>query len=130
MTCPLVVGMGGSLRTPSTSLTALRVAVEGVADAGAYTRTLDLKRPRLPFYTSERAVPVSARRLADTVQAADALLWISPTYHGSVGGAFKNAVDWLALLADHDPSASARRTCHWRGAPTRASKSRGNWDIT
>ncbi|MGW6476051.1 NAD(P)H-dependent oxidoreductase [Streptomyces nigra] len=58
MTRPLVVGMGGSLRTPSTSLTALRVAVEGAADAGAYTRTLDLKRPRLPFYTSERAVRV------------------------------------------------------------------------
>ncbi|MBW8797870.1 MAG: hypothetical protein JF597_31080 [Streptomyces sp.] len=37
MTRPLVVGMGGSLHTPSTSLTALRVAVEGAADAeGAF----------------------------------------------------------------------------------------------
>jgi FMN reductase len=35
MTRPLVVGMGGSLRTPSTSLTALCVAVEGAAEAGA-----------------------------------------------------------------------------------------------
>ncbi|MGW5304115.1 NADPH-dependent FMN reductase [Streptomyces griseoluteus] len=100
---PLVVGMGGSLRTPSTSLTALRVAVEGAAEAGADTEVLDLKRLDLPFYTSVGAVPTSARRLADTAQAADALLWSSPTYHGSVSGAFKNAVDWLALLADHDP---------------------------
>ncbi|MGY5044259.1 NADPH-dependent FMN reductase [Streptomyces sp. 900105755] len=104
MTRPLVVGMGGSLRTPSTSLTALCVAVEGAADAGAGTLVIDLKQLALPFYTSEHGVvPASARRLADTVQAADALLWSSPTYHGSVSGAFKNAVDWLALLADHDP---------------------------
>ncbi|MFE3031667.1 NADPH-dependent FMN reductase [Streptomyces canus] len=95
--------MGGSLRSPSTSLTALWVAVEGAAEAGADTRVIDLKRLGLPFYTSEHGIPPSARRLADTVEAADALLWSSPTYHGSVSGAFKNAVDWLALLADHDP---------------------------
>ncbi|MEU2589206.1 NAD(P)H-dependent oxidoreductase [Streptomyces avermitilis] len=100
---PLVVGMGGSLRTPSTSLTALCVAVEGAAEAGAETQVIDLKRLDLPFYTSEHGIPPSARRFADTVQAADALLWSSPTYHGSVSGAFKNAVDWLALLADHEP---------------------------
>ncbi|MEU1711034.1 NAD(P)H-dependent oxidoreductase [Streptomyces sp. NPDC005706] len=64
---------------------------------------IDLKRLNLPFYTSEHGIPASARRHADTVQAADALLWSSPAYHGSVSGAFKNAVDWLALLADHDP---------------------------
>ncbi|MFF7381848.1 NAD(P)H-dependent oxidoreductase [Streptomyces griseoluteus] len=100
---PLVVGMGGSLRTPSTSLTALRVAVEGAADAGADTRVIDLRRLDLPFYTPEREVPPAARRLAEAARAADALLWSSPTYHGSVSGAFKNAVDWLSLLAGHDP---------------------------
>ncbi|MFF4394537.1 NADPH-dependent FMN reductase [Streptomyces sp. NPDC001480] len=85
---PLVVGMGGSLRTPSTSLTALCVAVEGAAGAGADTEVIDLKQLSLPFYTSEHGIPPSARRLADIVQAADALLWSSPTYHGSVSGAY------------------------------------------
>ncbi len=99
----LVVGMGGSLRTPSTSLTALRVAIEGAAAAGADTEVISLSGLDLPFYTAERAAPPAARFLADTVHAADALLWSSPTYHGSVSGAFKNAVDWLALLADRDP---------------------------
>ncbi|MFF3162312.1 MULTISPECIES: hypothetical protein [unclassified Streptomyces] len=37
MARPLVVGLEGSLRTPSASLTALRAAVEGAADAGADT---------------------------------------------------------------------------------------------
>lgn len=59
------------------------VAVEGAAEAGADTQVIDLKRLDLPFYTSEHGISPSARRLADTVQAADALLWSSPTYHGS-----------------------------------------------
>ncbi|MEV6653818.1 NAD(P)H-dependent oxidoreductase [Streptomyces sp. NPDC051219] len=99
----LVVGMGGSLRTPSTSLAALRVAIEGAAAAGADTEVIALSRLDLPFYAAEHGAPPAARFLAETIHGADALLWSSPTYHGSVSGAFKNAVDWLALLADRDP---------------------------
>jgi FMN reductase len=99
----LVVGMGGSLRTPSTSLAALRVAIEGAAAAGADTDVIALSGLDLPFYAAEHGTPPAARFLADTIYGADALLWSSPTYHGSVSGAFKNAVDWLVLLADRDP---------------------------
>ncbi len=31
------------------------------------------------------------------------MIWSSPTYHGSVSGSFKNALDWLILLAEHAP---------------------------
>jgi FMN reductase len=31
------------------------------------------------------------------------MIWSSPTYHGSVSGSFKNALDWLILLAERDP---------------------------
>ena len=30
-------------------------------------------------------------------------MWVSPLYHGSVSGAFKNLVDWLELTAKDDP---------------------------
>ena len=33
----------------------------------------------------------------------DAMIWSSPTYHGSVSGSFKNALDWLILLAERTP---------------------------
>lgn len=33
----------------------------------------------------------------------DVMIWSSPTYHGSVSGSFKNALDWLILLAERDP---------------------------
>jgi FMN reductase len=48
-------------------------------------------------------VPAAARDLADTVYACDAMVWSTPTYHGSVSGSFKNALDWLILLAERDP---------------------------
>jgi FMN reductase len=95
--------MGGSLRTASTSRATLQTALDGVSAASArasliWTRDLDL-----PVYTPEVTMPRAARELADTVYSADAMIWSTPTYHGSVSGSFKNALDWLILLAEKDP---------------------------
>jgi FMN reductase len=98
-----VVGLGGSLREMSTSRTALQVALEGATASGADTELLWVRDLGLPLYTDEHAPPPGAHRLAEAVYAADALIWSSPTYHGSVSGSFKNALDWLILLAENDP---------------------------
>jgi FMN reductase len=98
-----VVGLGGSLRQESTSRTALQVALEGAAASGAGVELIWVRDLDLPLYTAEHAPPPDAHRLAETVYNADALIWSSPTYHGSVSGSFKNALDWLILLAENDP---------------------------
>jgi FMN reductase len=98
-----VVGLGGSLREMSTSRTALQVALEGAAAGGADVELIWVRDLGLPLYTDEHAPPPSAHRLAETVYQADALIWSSPTYHGSVSGSFKNALDWLILLAGNEP---------------------------
>jgi FMN reductase len=98
-----VVGLGGSLREMSTSRTALQVALEGAAASGAGTELIWLRNLSLPLYSDEHAPPAAAHQLANAVYQADALIWSSPTYHGSVSGAFKNALDWLILLAGSDP---------------------------
>jgi FMN reductase len=98
-----VVGLGGSLRDESTSLTALRTALDGVQAAGAQPRMIPVRDLRLPMYSAEQVVPPPARDLAEAVYSCDALIWSSPTYHGSVSGSFKNALDWLILLAERDP---------------------------
>jgi FMN reductase len=36
----------------------------------------------------------------DVCRRADAMLWCSPTYHGTVSGIFKNALDHIELLSD------------------------------
>ncbi len=98
-----VVGLGGSLRTASTSLTALKAALDGAAAAGAEVQLIWVRDLGLPLYTAEHAIPAGAHDFADAVHRCDAMIWSSPTYHGSVSGSFKNALDWLILLAERDP---------------------------
>jgi FMN reductase len=98
-----VVGLGGSLRAASTSRTALQAALEGAAADGADTELIWVRDLGLPLYTAEHATPPAAHELADTVYRCDAMIWSSPTYHGSVSGSFKNTLDWLILLAENDP---------------------------
>ncbi len=100
-----VVGIGGSLAADSRSLAALRVALAGAREAGADITLFDVRALNLPMYVpSESPVPPPARVMADTVYAADGLIWSSPLYHGTVSGSFKNALDWLHLLQDRDPA--------------------------
>jgi FMN reductase len=100
-----VAGLGGSLAVPSSSLAALKIALEGAAEAGAQTELLDIRELNLPMYTpGETAVPDSVERLCRTVHEADGLLWSSPLYHGTISGSFKNALDWLQLLSQREPA--------------------------
>jgi FMN reductase len=98
-----VVGLGGSLRAASTSRMALQVALDGAAASGAEVELLAIRDLGLPLYTAEHAPPPGADEFAETVYASDAMIWSSPTYQGSVSGAFKNALDWLILLGDRTP---------------------------
>ena len=52
-----VVGLGGSLRDESTSLTALRTALDGVQAAGAQPRMIPVRDLGLPMYSPEQVVP-------------------------------------------------------------------------
>ena len=98
-----VVGLGGSLRAASTSHSALQAAVDGARHAGAQASLVWIRDLDLPLYTTERPIPSAARQFANAVYSSDALIWSTPTYHGSVSGSFKNALDWLILLAERDP---------------------------
>jgi FMN reductase len=99
-----IVGIGGSLSKNSTSLAALKLALQGAAEAGAEVELIDVGSLNVPFYSPEGEVPEAARRLADSVYHADGLLWASPLYHGTISGSFKNAIDWLQLLGDRQPA--------------------------
>jgi FMN reductase len=98
-----VVGLGGSLRAESTSRSALQVALDGAAAAGADVTLVAVRDLDLPLYTAEHAIPPAAQEFADAAHACDAMIWSSPTYQGSVSGSFKNVLDWLILLGDRQP---------------------------
>jgi FMN reductase len=99
-----IVGLGGSLRLNSSSRAALKVALDGAADAGATVELLDLHQLQLPMFDpGSDGVPESVAGFIDAVYAADGMIWSSPLYHGSVSGSFKNALDWLDLLGKREP---------------------------
>ena len=98
-----VIGLGGSLRKGSTSLAALQITLDAAAKAGASTRLLAVGELDLPMYRPGMDVPPTAKALLDAAATAQGMVWSSPTYNGSVSGSFKNAIDWLHLLGDHDP---------------------------
>lgn len=100
-----VVGLGGSLSKRSSSLAALKIALQGAVEANAETKLLDVRALALPMYDpGERNPPDSVLRMADAMYNADGLIWSSPMYHGTISGSFKNALDWLQVLGNRQPS--------------------------
>jgi len=101
-----IVGLGGSLRVSSRSRAALAVALDGAASAGATVELLDLRQLDLPMFNPEQEAnaPAAVRTMLDTCYEADAMLWSSPMYNGSVSGSFKNAIDWMHMLGSRDPA--------------------------
>src|SRR3954449_7771793 len=99
-----IVALGGSLGQESTSLAAVRVALDGAADAGARTQLFDIRQLDLPMYVPHRKeAPDAARAFCEAVYECDGMLWSSPMYHGTISGSFKNALDWMQLLSKKQP---------------------------
>ena len=99
---PHVVGIGGTLRNGSTGLRALERALLAAEEAGATTELLDLRELDLPMYQPGRPLEEygeNVQRLVEAMRAADAMLWSTAAYHGTLAGVTKNALDFAQLLA-------------------------------
>jgi FMN reductase len=106
-----IVGLGGSVASGSRSLSALKAALAGAEAAGAASELFDIRAMSLPMFNPKEldTAPGEAFHLADAAYRANGHIWSSPMYHGTISGAFKNALDWLYLLRDRDPPYLADR---------------------
>ena len=96
---PLILGLGGTPRAGSTTERCLRLALDHAQSLGC--RTLLLSGPDLPceiyeFDPTERSP--KARALVQALRDADGLILASPSYHGSMSGLLKNALDYAEDL--------------------------------
>ena len=91
-----ILAVSGSLRASSHNTSLLRAALEAVPD-GVELELWD-GIGELPFYDEdvEHDAPDSVRRLREDWAAADAILFATPEYNGSVPGGLKNAIDWAS----------------------------------
>src|SRR5215210_2563559 len=105
-----VLGLGGSLRLGSATTQALRVALAGAEAAGAHTELVDLAAFPLPVFdgtytlagytASERG---SVSKLLEMVTGAQGVILASPTYHNTLSGALKNALELLEVYNEDGP---------------------------
>jgi chromate reductase, NAD(P)H dehydrogenase (quinone) len=91
-----ILGVSGSPRAESYNTALLREAAK-LAPAGAQVELWE-GIGDLPIYDQdlEADVPESVRRLREDWGSADAILFATPEYNGSVPGGLKNAVDWAS----------------------------------
>jgi chromate reductase, NAD(P)H dehydrogenase (quinone) len=91
-----ILAVSGSLREGSFNTSLLRAALEAAPEGVELELWEGLGE--LPLYDEdlEDDAPESVRRLREDWGAADAILFSTPEYNGSVPGGLKNAVDWAS----------------------------------
>ncbi|MES2536370.1 MAG: NAD(P)H-dependent oxidoreductase [Pseudomonadota bacterium] len=92
---PLIVGIGGTMRAGSTSEMALSAALGMARKLGMRTRMLSGAALVMDAYepgTGSRSA--NALALVTALREADGILISSPSYHGSISGLLKNAIDY------------------------------------
>ena len=92
---PFIVGIGGTTRAGSTSELALRATLALAEGLGARTAVLcatDLVMD--PYDPMVKTRSDSAQRLVQLLREADGIVIASPSYHGSIPGLLKNALDY------------------------------------
>jgi FMN reductase len=100
---PAIVGIGGTVRSDSTSEAALRVALASSQRAGGHIEFFAAADLVLPFYDPRAAGrSESALRLLAALRAADGVIVSSPGYHGAISGLIKNALDYVEDMAEDD----------------------------
>ena len=100
--------VAGSLRAPSYCLATCH-AIREMAEALDFrVEIIDPRALNLPMYVPDFELEdygngrVGIERLVEAYRRADAMVWVSPTYHGTVSGVFKNMLDFAEFLSNDE----------------------------
>lgn len=92
-----ILGIAGSLRGASFNRALLRAAVE-LAPPGVEITTFG-ELGALPFYDGDveaAGEPPVVHHLREAIEAADAILLVTPEYNDGTSAVLKNAIDWAS----------------------------------
>jgi chromate reductase len=94
-----ILAVSGSLREDSYNTSLLRAATEAAPDGVELELFEPAALAALPLYDQDlegEALPESVELLRETWGSADAILFATPEYNGSIPGGLKNAIDWAS----------------------------------
>jgi chromate reductase, NAD(P)H dehydrogenase (quinone) len=92
-----VLGISGSLRAASYNTALLRAAAELAPSGVEIERYEDLES--LPPYNEDRdtdSPPAAVQQLREQIASADAVLFATPEFNGTMPGQVKHVVDWAS----------------------------------
>jgi NAD(P)H-dependent FMN reductase len=95
-----IIIISGSIRTGRKSHQVAEVLKDRFVKSGyKHTEVLDLAIYDLPVleekYGDHAEMPTGLAEIQQKIDQADAMIFVSPEYHGSYSGALKNAVDYF-----------------------------------
>jgi FMN reductase len=96
---PLIVSIGGTMTTNSSSERLMRHVLSQCEAAGAETLCFDGAALDLPMYGYGTPRTDKATALIEGLRRADGVVISSPGYHGTVSGLIKNALDYVEDMA-------------------------------
>jgi chromate reductase len=93
-----VLGISGSLRADSHNTRLLRAAADELPSGAELVISDPAALKAIPPYDEDdEQHPVDAvQALRETIAQADAVLFATPEYNGSIPGQLKNALDWVS----------------------------------
>jgi FMN reductase len=96
---PVILGLGGASRPNSSSEKALRISLEVAESCGVDVVLVTAGGLDLPMFTPHLQFRSdAAQHLVDLFRRCDGVIIASPSYHGSVSGLVKNALDYTEDL--------------------------------
>ena len=100
LTRPLIIGIGGTTRSGSSSERLLKFALSAAEAAGARAEIFAGPLLDLPMYAPDRNERApAAKRMIAALRQSDGVILASPGYHGTVSGLIKNALDYTEDLS-------------------------------
>jgi len=100
---PLIVGIGGTSRSGSSTELALRFTLKAAERAGAQTAIVAGPDLEFPMYSQDRSERCdNASEMVRLLRRCHGIVVASPGYHGSVSGLIKNALDYVEDMRDDD----------------------------
>ena len=100
-----IVGIGGTLSKTSKSLYALDYALNIAQTEGATITRYSMLDLKLPMFVPSTPLETQSSKIQEfvaTMRSADAMIWSTGAYHGTLAGVTKNAIDFMEYLGGGD----------------------------